>query len=487
MSPDGPRIAVVHYHARPGGVSRVIRQTMEVLSAEAELTVLLGEPPPEHDPLAARCTVIPELAYSAEDASAPQPGLADRLRAAAQDALGAAPDLWHIHNHSLGKSPALTRAVAELARRGERLLLQIHDFAEDGRPADYRRLSRALGVDALRRTLYPDAPHVHYALLNNRDRNLLAAAGLDPARLHLLPNPVRTPASSSGAEGASRGADDRPATVVYPVRAIRRKNIGEFLLWSLLRPERRFAITLAPRNPRARPVYEDWVRYAADRGLPLEFEAAGPGGEDFPALIERAAALATTSVAEGFGLAFLEPWLAGKPLTGRDLPEITADFKACGIDLSALYDRLAVPAEWIDSAELRRRIGQTLRATRESYGLPFREEHAGRVLEIARSEGPIDFGVLDEDLQRVVLDRLSEDPGARRELDIPDAFPAADVITHNRGIVQREYAPDRFAARLLELYRATAGSAAAAPDHAADPARLIDAFLAPKRFTLLRT
>ena len=36
--------------------------------------------------------------------------------------------------------------------------------------------------------------------------------------------------------------------------------------------------------------------------------------------------LVTTSVAEGFGLAFLEPWLFGKGLLGRNLPEITVDF-----------------------------------------------------------------------------------------------------------------------------------------------------------------
>ncbi len=60
-------------------------------------------------------------------------------------------------------------------------------------------------------------------------------------------------------------------------------------------------------------------------------------------MIAKADALITTSVAEGFGLAFLEPWLASKPLVGRNLPEITADFAEHGLDLSALYNCLPVP------------------------------------------------------------------------------------------------------------------------------------------------
>ena len=37
-----------------------------------------------------------------------------------------------------------------------------------------------------------------------------------------------------------------------------------------------------------------------------------------------------TSLAEGFGMVFLESWLAECPLLGRDLPEITRDFVEAG-------------------------------------------------------------------------------------------------------------------------------------------------------------
>ena len=104
--------------------------------------------------------------------------LADDLQAAARNALGSLPDLWHVHNHSLGKNLALPGALQALGDAGQRLLLQLHDFAEDGRPLNYR----------------------HYAVLNGRDLKLLGAAGIPPARLHALANPVSLQADTTASE-----------------------------------------------------------------------------------------------------------------------------------------------------------------------------------------------------------------------------------------------------------------------------------------------
>ena len=46
----------------------------------------------------------------------------------------------------------------------------------------------------------------------------------------------------------------------------------------------------------------------------------------------------STSINEGFGFAFIEPWVAGTPLIGRKIPKVTNDFENNGIDLSMLYD-----------------------------------------------------------------------------------------------------------------------------------------------------
>ena len=72
-------------------------------------------------------------------------------------------------------------------------------------------------------------------------------------------------------------------------------------------------------------------------------------------------AIVTTSVAEGFGLGFLEPWVFGKSLCGRNLPEITGDFTDHQIDLTNLYERLEVDLALLSQpSELRPRIASVL-------------------------------------------------------------------------------------------------------------------------------
>ena len=70
-----------------------------------------------------------------------------------------------------------------MAEEGERLLLQIHDFAEDGRPDNFTVLRESSRP-------YPMADHVHYALLNSRDRQFLTRAGIPETQVHALPNPI---------------------------------------------------------------------------------------------------------------------------------------------------------------------------------------------------------------------------------------------------------------------------------------------------------
>ena len=50
----------------------------------------------------------------------------------------------------------------------------------------------------------------------------------------------------------------------------------------------------------------------------------------------------TTSVLEGFGFAYLEPWILEKPVIGRSIPSITPDFQTKGMKLGHLYTALVV-------------------------------------------------------------------------------------------------------------------------------------------------
>jgi hypothetical protein len=44
-------------------------------------------------------------------------------------------------------------------------------------------------------------------------------------------------------------------------------------------------------------------------------------------------------------MAYLEPWLAGTPVSGRNLPCITTDLKKYGLEFPGLYDRIAVSTD----------------------------------------------------------------------------------------------------------------------------------------------
>jgi len=468
-------IAVIHFHLRPGGVTRVIERAVESLGNRADILVLSGEAPAANDALVPLSEPFDALAYSDAPLFENARQRAEDLRFTAKSLLGKAPDVWHIHNHALGKNSFTPFFVRHLAEAGCRVLLQPHDFAEDGRPENYRLLNRTYG-DTLNKTLYPTGDHIWYAPINYRDKSFLETIGIP--NVHALPNAVTAHEIRNEPEPSTQ------KTIVYPARAIRRKNIGEFLLWSLLAPEGyRFQSTLAPQNPTWKTFYDGWVAFAEELKLPVEFDAGRK--HDFTKLVQNAEALISTSIAEGFGLAFLEPWLEGKPLIGRKLPEITTDFEQENLDLSSLYSALPVPIEWIGEAVFL----ETLEAAmRKSYAAYDREWNNG-ILDEAEAklivDGKIDFGILDEAMQQTVIRHLAKHPADRAQLPSFPTPQSPDTIAHNHNIAGRHYSLDAYGERLAGLYRDLTATQPG-PVSYADPAALLDQFLKPERFNLLR-
>ena len=182
------KVALVHYHLQPGGVTRVIENTVEAWKINGngpeDYVILSSRPYPGNKLQNVR--VVEGLDYKdLSDATDPLI-LKERMEEAARSVLGQLPDVWHIHNHSLGKNAGLSGAVAELAKSGARLLLQPHDFAEDGRPQNFRNLGKT------RALLYPTAVQVHYAALNRRDQSFLQSTLTDfNSPVHLLANAIQ--------------------------------------------------------------------------------------------------------------------------------------------------------------------------------------------------------------------------------------------------------------------------------------------------------
>jgi glycosyltransferase involved in cell wall biosynthesis len=473
-----PAVAVVHYHLRPGGVTRVIERAIESLDDQVDILVLTGEAPSPGDALAPISELFPPLGYSDHPPERFE-NRVEELRLAARNRLGRDPDLWHIHNHSLGKNSFMPLLVRHLAHAGCRLLLQPHDFAEDGRPGNYRLLSDHIGPN-MERILYPVADHVWYAPINLRDKTFLEGIGLP--HVHALPNAVTEHATTSTRPAQHRSSEK---TIVYPARAIRRKNMGEFLLWSLLAPEGyTFQSTLAPQNPVWQRYYNEWVAFAEKLNLPVEFDVGRT--RNFAELVQDAEALISTSVAEGFGLAFLEPWLEGKMLIGRKLSEITNDFEQEGLNLSSLYSALPVPLEWAGEKEFFDALESAMRGNYASYSKTWRPEYFEEAKAALVNNGSVDFGILDETLQRNVIRHLAEHPSDRNRLPPFSPHPSSPLIAHNRQMVKERYSLQAYGQRLMAIYRSLA-AVPPGPVSAANASDLLDEFLQPARINLLRT
>lgn len=518
-------LAILHFHLQPGGVTQVVRNHLLAWNAAwtgsspLPVAVLHGGRAGGWDPALAeklprvnvRLLSVPELEYD-DLRAAPAgdgAGLTQAIGRALEDAgFARESTALHWHNHSIGKNAAAPVAIARLAEEGFRQLLQIHDFAEDARPANYAHLRRALSVDREERLpLYPLAETIRYATLTGRDREFLIEAGMPAAAVSVLPNPVHAVAAApNGAAARAKvfSAIGRPQPRrwgLYPVRGIRRKNVGELLLWAAFAPDDvAYGITLRPETPVEALSYDAWKRVAEELQLNVVFDVGALPGVDFAANVAAADALFTTSVAEGFGMAFLETSLAKKSLLGRDLPDITADFREQGVEFPGLVPSIDVPLDWVGDAGLSDLRAAYLDqcaacAIDEDFGDAWNRHEAS-----LRERDSIDFGALLPTQQRVVLTKLARDGSARKELDrLNPAWATLRETWHaGEGDATNVAAPERIAGldsysieRLGERLFETTQDLFAGPPFSdvrtgADSEKLARTFLAPERFRPVR-
>ncbi|MBT8371425.1 MAG: glycosyltransferase family 1 protein, partial [Deltaproteobacteria bacterium] len=245
------KIAFLHYHLKTGGVTTVIKQQLEAIDRRWKPLVLTGYP--SEKPFPADIVQIPELAYSSDVKSSFNPEVvAQKILKTICSRFDGPCDVLHVHNPTLAKNKQLLTILKSLQKRGLKLFLQIHDFAEDGRPLAY--FSEEYPADC------------HYGVINMRDYEIMRKAGLQKEGLHRLPNAVRP-------SYIERPPVDQKPIVLYPIRAIRRKNIGEAILLSLFfRQRQHLTITLPPNSPADIGSYEGWKTFVKDQKLNIEFD-----------------------------------------------------------------------------------------------------------------------------------------------------------------------------------------------------------------------
>ena len=371
------KIAFLHYHLKTGGVTTVLHQQSEAIRKDCQCLIIAGSAP-ESD-IAVKFAEIPQLGYTQRDHKPFDPAdIAESIMTEIHSAFDGKCDVLHVHNPTLAKNKHFLDILQHLQRKNVNLFLQIHDFAEDGRPSVY----------------FPDEypKNCHYGVLNTRDYNILLKAGLSAKGVHQIPNMV-SPVQKT---------HDRPAVgnyVLYPIRAIRRKNIGEAILLSYFLPnDTRLLITLPPNSPMDISSYRDWISFVQKHHLPVEFDAGVD--KEFRELVQGARSLITTSITEGFGFSFLEPWMYDKLLWGRNLIPITQDFEQKGIRLNHLYPRLMVPVEWIGRSMFFEQWQSCIRQTCDRFHYPIQQDRINASFEEMTASGLIDFGLLNESFQK---------------------------------------------------------------------------------------
>jgi glycosyltransferase involved in cell wall biosynthesis len=469
---------LVHYHLRRGGVTSVaLRQARALLAAREEVLIVTGELPAEDYGIPV--ALIRGLRYDQGPGDSGRNGenpaereraarsLADALDAAMRERWGGPADITHVHNPLIRKNALLLPALNLLIERGFRLLLQNHDLAEDFRPDVY-----------VGKVNYPE--NCHYAVINSRDFSFLHRAGLKREGLHLIPNEV-SPVSADPDLARTR--------YLYPVRAIRRKNIGEALLISLFIPSgRTIALTLPPSAERDSLIYRYWVALAEELNLPVEFEAGNR--EPFPRLFGSSLAVITTSVKEGFGFSFLEPWTAGREVIGRRINYVCKDFEDEGIHFKMLYPEIRIPAVYFSPVLLRQKMEHAMNAIFAA----FNRAPSGYVLKALSGEflprDYFDFGRLDEELQEQIIRTLVSNKAVRRDIadlnpflaGIADWQPDEDLIAANREMVGRAYSKERIYRVLRETYQAVMDTPVV---HRLSKSVLLDLYLDPFSLSLV--
>ncbi len=463
------KTAFLHYHLKTGGVTTVIKHQAEALKNKAEVMVIAGEA--DKNDFSFHLCLIPGIGYESkikQAKNADPEKSADAICEAIYKKWPSGCDILHVHNATLNKNSNFLKILKILQKRSIRLFIQIHDFAEDGRPA------------ACFKEDYPE--NCHYGVINSRDYDILLKAGLKKQGLHKIPNRVSFLNTDK--------TKIRDNIVVYPVRAIRRKNIGEAIFLSLFfRQGETLAITQPPNSPADIFAYNDWKKFVKKRGIKVIFEAGNK--MDFKKLIASSKFIITTSITEGFGFSFLEPWTGGKFLFGRKLADICIDFEKKGIDLSHMYESLKIPADWIDMEKFYSKWRACMLKIIEAFDFHIDSHKTEEIFSNMAADNLVDFGLLNERFQQDVIQKLMDNPLDKKILEDINPFlknsgrwpDMREKTEKNAKAVMENFGDYDYGSLLTDIYKKVIDNPI---NQKIDKKALFKCFFKPERFSLLK-
>ena len=308
-------------------------------------------------------------------------------------------DIIMMENLSVGVNPAVMYAFylwtlwEYQAGSSKRFLVRVHDFAQQ-RPDNFKNIKKFRTylpneMPDWHQILYPCTPNVEYIAINTPDYYRLMDHGIEPSHIWYVPNSIDDSLSRCEEPTVElrellnerKGIDPHAAILFYPVRAIPRKNVEEAMF--LLKLFNRLAeqeehrqrynldakyhlvVSLDGGSDEEKRYAQRLRDYAAERDLPVTIDISDLVGlqrkydPEQPENILRygvadmysiSRMTISTSVLEGFGFVFIEPWVLEHCVVGRNIPAVTMDFTKAGMSLEHLYNALLV--EGTDYADL---------------------------------------------------------------------------------------------------------------------------------------
>ncbi|MBN2322772.1 MAG: hypothetical protein JXQ30_03485 [Spirochaetes bacterium] len=308
-------------------------------------------------------------------------------------------DVIMTENLGIGIDPSVTYAFYLYAqycytrREPKRFIYRCHDFVQQ-RPVNFKNVkkfyeSRFGIVPHWHSVLYPAFPNIRYIAINRYDRARLFEHGIEEKSVYHIPNSVdRTivPEDDRGGElggliKKKEGLDPETRFILYPVRCVRRKNVEEAIflteLFNIISKNKNLVknhgidgkyhllVSIRPssENEAATDASSDaayaarLTEFAKENDLPVtigiedmvglerEYDPKAKGGiarYGIGDLYMASELVITTSILEGFGFVYIEPWLLNRAVIGRSIPYVTPDFQASGMKLGHLYTALIV-------------------------------------------------------------------------------------------------------------------------------------------------
>ncbi|MEM5948153.1 glycosyltransferase family 1 protein [Spirochaetia bacterium 38H-sp] len=410
-------LLIFHYHLKPGGVTSVIVDSIKAFLQDNDswtVRVITGS---SEDTEAFKnrlgvfaqrviLQVEPLVGYAEEDLD--EQDASERISdiKSLLERLCDEERVFWIHNFHLGKNPYFTEAVIRLAQEGrQKIVLHVHDFPESGRYINLGRIRKYV-----KGPLYPTSNNVRYALINNRDVRILSHAGIPEDMIFLLDNPYHPLDFGEYTEEKKNSLQDvlkigqNKKLFLSPVRAIRRKNILESALISIM-VDVVYGVSLPGTSGQEVHYSELVARCMRDTGNISSLGiTAENSGISFPSVLKSADSLISSSVQEGFGYLFLQAIDSARPLIARRLDIIDGFDHIFENYPVFLYEHFFIPTGFFDintehiGKKYQKKIDKLASYVPESVTIELKEE----INNIVQKER-VEFSFLPVEMQEKVL------------------------------------------------------------------------------------